>query len=246
MKGQKIRVIIIYILVMVIILLVGYLIVNFFMNNKEVTKEKPHDTEDIMSQCIFTITRNDYVSIIGGNTSNICGGLNKFIINDIILDGTPLDVEVRYYNGTTNDNDSGMYINGKRIIKGASNSVKNNIGIFDNKLFIFSNDNKKPNVVVYDKNGNKVYDLETALSKTNISDPAFVELAKTNNNLDVTVKNSSINSSSFTFGPTEFVFSTAAKGECTPGTNIGSTYKVAFSGDNFTAPEFVSFIPCNM
>lgn len=245
MKGQKIRVIIIYILVVVIIFLVGYLIVNFFMNNKENTKEESLNKEDIISQCTFTITSSDYSSIIGGNNSDICGGLNKFIINDIVLDGTPIDVEVRYYNGTTNDN-TGMYINGKRVIKNASNSVKNNIGIFDKKLFIFSNDNKKPNVVAYDKTGNKVYDLETALSKTNISDPAFVELAKTNNNLDVTVKNASINSNSFSFGPTEFVFSTAVKGECTPGTNIGSTYKVAFSGNTFTAPEFVSLVPCSM
>jgi len=248
MKGEKIRVIIIYVLVIVIIALVGYLIYNFFINSKEDnTKKEEVKASDIASECTFDITSADYSAIVNGNNSNLCGGLNKFKINDIMLDGNQMDVEVNYYNGSLNESDdsTGIYINGNRILKSVSTNNKNQMGIFDNKLFIFLADNDKPNVVVYDKYGNKVYDLETALAGANVSDPAFVEIAKTNNNLNVIVRNSSINVNSFVFGGNEFTFSTALKGECTPGTNIGSNYKVTFSENNFSAPEFVSFNVCN-
>lgn len=248
MKGEKIRVAIIYILVIVIILLVGYLIFNVFVNNKEDnTKKEKVKTNAISSECTFDITTADYSLIVNGNNSNLCGGLNKLKIGDIVLDGNQMDVEVNYYNGNiTEENENmGFYIDGKRVLKLASNENKNNIGVFDNKLFIFVANNDKPNVVAYDSNGVKVYDLQTALAKANISDPAIVELAKTNNNLDVIVKSSNITTNSFNFGPTEFSFATAVSGECTPGTNIGSIYKVTFSGNNFSAPEFVSFNVCN-
>lgn len=248
MKGQKIRVVIIYILVIIILVLVGYLIYNFFMNDKEETATKDiKQDSDISNECTFDITISEYNAVVNGNNSKLCGGLNKLVINDINLDGTPMDVEVRYYNGNIheNDNSTGMYISGKRAVKLASIGYKNNIGVFDNKLFIFSANEDKPNVVVYDKLAKRVYDLETALSQANVSDPVFTELAKSNNNLDVKVKNSSLNVNSFIFRPTEFFFSTAIKGNCQAGTNIGSNYKVAFSGDNFSAPEFVSFNVCN-
>lgn len=248
MKGEKIRVIIIYVLVIVIIALVGYLIYNFFINNKEDnTKKEEVKVSDIASECTFGVTSADYNAVVNGNNSNLCGGLNKLKINDIILSGTQMNVEVNYYNGNVNAEDEkmGFYINGKRILKLASNGNRNNIGVFDNKLFIFTADKDKPNVVVYDNNGTKVYDLQTALAGAKISDPAFVEIAKTNQNLDVVVKNSSINTNSFSFGPTEFTFATAVSDNCQPGTNIGSNYKVTFSGNNFSVPEFISFNVCN-
>ena len=247
MKGAKIRVAVIYILVIIIIGLVSYLIYNFFINNKDVNNKEEVKVNDIAEQCTVNISSGDYSSVINGNNSNICAGLNKLIINDIILDGTQIDLQVNYYNGNTDVDDGimGMYIDGKRILPLASSNNKNNIGIFDNKLFIFVENQDKPNVVVYDKNGKKVYGLDTALAGANISDPAFVEMAKTNKDLNVTLRNSSINSNSFSFGPTEFTFSTALKGKCTVGTNIGSNYKVTFSGDNFSVPEPVSFNVCN-
>ncbi len=248
MKGEKIRIIIIYILVIVIIALVSYLIYSCLTNNKESNTEKEDvKVNEIASECTFNVTSSEYSEIVKGNNSNLCDGLNKLIINDIILDGTQMKVEVNYFNGNADeaDDNMGMYIDDKRIIRLASNDNKNNIGVFDNKLFIFIADNDKPNVVVYDKYGKRVYDLETALVKANISDPAFVEMAKTKNDLNTTVRNSNLNSGSFIFGPNEFSFASALKGECTPGMNIGSNYKVTFSGENFSVPQFVGYNVCN-
>ncbi len=248
MKGEKIRLVIIYILIAVIIGLVGYLIYNFFINKDEEKTSPATVTENVITEdCTFDVTSGDYSAIINGQTSNICGGFNKFTINDVVLDGKNIDVSVIYYNGniTSDDDRTGMYIDDKRVVKNASKDYLNHIGVFDNKLFIFSPNDGKPNVVVYNSLGERVYDLETALAQAKITDPAFAEIAKTNTSLDTTLKNSSINSSSFNFGPTGFTFNTNGKSECQAGEIIGSTYNVAFSGNNFVAPQFVSYVNCN-
>ncbi len=251
MKGEKARLIIIYILIAVIIGLVGYLIYNFFMNtndeNDDITDPAAITDSIITEDCTFEVTSNDYSTIINGQTSNICGGFNKLVINDIVLDGKNMDVSVIYYNGDSinGNNNAGFYIDDKRVVKNASKKFVNHIGVFDNKLFIFSPNDGKPNVVVYNSLGERIYDLETALAQAKISDPAFTELAKTNTSLDTTLKNSSINSATFNFEPTGFTFSTDAKNECKVGEIIGSTYSVAFSGNDFTLPQFVSYVNCN-
>ncbi len=248
MKGEKVRVIFIYILVAVIILLVGYLIYNFLMNTNNSKDQIETKTDNTISDnCTFDINNADYGTIVNGETSTLCGGLNKLKINDMILDSNELKIEVYYYNGSIdeNDNSTGVYIDGKRVVRYASTDYKNNFGIFDNKLFIFSVNPSNLNVVAYDSSINRVYDLKTSLLQSNISDPAFVELAKTDSTLNTIVNNANIDSSSFNFGPNEFLFSTDTKKECQVGTNIGSTYKVTFSGNTFSAPQFVGYNACN-
>jgi len=247
LKGEKIRVVIIYLLVVVIFLLVGYLIYNFFMNtNESKPKEEVKKDNEISKECIFDVKLADYNTMLKQGSSDICGGINKINIVDATLDGNKLDLEVRYYNGVLDerDNGTGVYMDGKRITQYASSNYQNKFGIFDNMIFIFTNNSKDVNVVVYDGLKNKVYDLENALLKTNISDPAFVEIAKTNPGLSVVLKTSNIDKESFNFGPTEFSFSTTSKEKCTVGENIGSTYKVAFSNGNFSNPEFVGYNVC--
>jgi len=247
LKGEKIRVVIIYILVVLILLLVGYLIYNFFVNtNDNKPKTDVKNDNEISKDCTFDVKLGDYNSMISQGSSDLCGGINKINISDVALDGKQIDLEVRYYNGAIDerDNESGVYIDGKRVIQYASSNYQNKFGVFDNMLFIFKKNSNDVNVVAYDGLVNKVYDLDNALVKNNISDPAFAEIAKTNPGLNVVVKASNIDKESFNFGPNEFSFSTVSKDNCTAGENIGSTYKVAFSNGNFSNPEFVGYNVC--
>lgn len=247
LKGEKIRVVIIYLLVVLIFLLVGYLIYNFFINtNGSKPKEEAKKESEISKECTFDVKLADYNSIIRQGSSDICGGINKINITDATLDGKNLDLEVRYYNGSIDesDNGTGIYIGGKRVTQYASSNYQNKFGIFDNMIFIFTSNSKEVNVAVYDSLKNKVYDLENALLKNNISDPAFTEIAKTNPGLNVILKTSNIDRESFNFGSNEFSFSSTLNDKCTAGQNIGSTYKVTFGDGNFSNPEFVSYNVC--
>lgn len=239
MKGDKIRVVLIYILILIIIFMVGYLVYNSVGVDKKV--DKPSLDSDISEDCSFEMSLSEYNAMLGSDKSNLCGGMNKIIVKNISLNDEETEVEVRYYNGDQSD-ESGVYVFGKRIVKGAGPKNINRFGIFDNKLFILSIDDAESNITAYDSSLNKVYDLRSALASSDLSDPAFVELAKTNPTLETKVNNSNIGL--FNFLPNEFTFSTDSKLQCVPGGVNGSKYRVVFNGDTFETPQFVEYSIC--
>lgn len=254
MKRDKAKIIIVYILMFIILCLVGYLIyfaINLNKDTKEDKKDTPTKTEEkteISDSCIFNISLGELASLEGNSGSlSLCAGYNKLTLDNIVLDGKTQNVYLNYYNGTLAEQDNilGVYINDKKVVVGASYDTKNVVGVFDNLLFIKTISPEGSNVRVFNSNGRKVYDLESALSKAKIQDPVFTELAKTDTTIGKVVNTKNINSGSFAFTNGVFTFNTDTMAGCNPGQVYkGSTYKVTYTGETFSNPTFVSYINC--
>ncbi len=249
MKGEKTRIVIIYVLILLIIALVGALIYVMMSSQKsqnKITDKPQEESNEISEKCIFDITAADYAKIIGGDNSAICGALNQFNITDIALNGQPLGVKIIYNNGVINesDKDTGIYINDNLAIKHASTNYINNLGVFDNKLFVYAHNANEANVMAYNSMGDKVYDLGQTLAVTKITDQILADLAKTNEGLKVIVDTTNIDKNNVQFAANEFTFATNSGLECQTGMYSGSIYKVTFTGEEFAAPQFVNFVSC--
>ena len=249
MKRGKIKVVIIYLLVLVLICLVSYLI--YFINNtKQEPTQKPQEesqtiieeVDEVPDKCIFDVTLEQF-NTLSSNPSSIalCEGKNKINISDVTLNNETADIYSYYYNGETTeiDNTIGIYLNDLKIVSGN----KNTIGVFNNLVFI-KNTTKYTNVLVFDNNAQNIYNLENVLTQTPIEDPVFTEMNKTNQNINTKVSLENIDSNSFNFQQTEFTFNTTL-GTCVEGQMFkGSTYKVTFNEGTFTNPTFVQNVNC--
>lgn len=245
-KGKNI---LIYILMFVIFVLVLILIGYVFLNKEDGTsKEVKHYANpsdlDISSECTFEMTRQEFNSI--NNTLNFCPTLNLIKLIDVVLDGKKQPIEIVYSNLNVllDDTNTGFYINDNRMTRYASTNFWNKVGVFDNKFFILSVTEKGSNVIVFNSNMEKVYDLEDALNEKNITDPAFLELAKTHSDLKTALDISHIDGNTMSFVNGQFTFTSNSKLGCEGNAYSGSTYKVTYTGDEFSAPELVSLNSC--
>lgn len=248
MKGDKVKVVIIYILILVIIALVAYLMYIVLSSNDEekldTENKEPVQTDELADECKFGVTLAEYNDIINNPSgTSLCNGDNELTITDIVVNGQGQNLKVRFYNGESTSK-GGVYLNDRKVVTGASLNVKNGIGVFDNKLFIFTNEPDDLNVYAYNENGVQLYDLKSALSEAQITDPALSALAQNNTNISTIVNSTNIDGNSMNFGANEFSFSTTSGMECVSGSYSGSRYRVTFSGDVFNAPEFVTTIMC--
>ena len=237
MKGEKSKIVLIYILMLLVIALVVALTFVILNNNsKQESKESSATTTptvdvnpypNISDICTFNLSLSDYNALTGPGCK---GGYSRYNVTDITLEGQPINVVVIY--SDQNGNKAGLYINDHRFGTKVDNVTNFKLGIFDNKLFILDTNNNESNVLVFKSDSTKVYDLKEALSSAKISDPAFQTLA------DPVISSKTIDSSGFSFGANSFTFKTQANNA---GQVInGSTYQVNFNGDEFSKPTFIN------
>lgn len=246
MKKGKARVVIIYLLFLILIGLISYLV--YFINNFEKAVEEPKTKQPVVTnneiedKCTFDITLEQY-NTLSSNPSSLalCQGNNKLNISNVTLNNELVSIYSIYYNGTINieDDSLGLYLNGNQII--ASN--KNIINIINNLLVIKST-KETTNILAFNNIGDNIYNLENALTNTEIDDPVLTELNKTNQTINTKVSLENIDPNSYNFNQTDFTFNTTTN-QCMEGQKFkGSTYKVTLSEGNFTNPTFVGNINC--
>ncbi|MCI9586206.1 MAG: hypothetical protein HFH45_06220 [Bacilli bacterium] len=249
--SEKGKTVLVYILLFIIIILViGLISYAFLSKNNGSSKGVKHYANpsdlDISSECTFEMTWREFNSIKGNTPENFCSTLNLIKLTDVVLDGESKPIEIVYSDLKVllDDTNTGFYINDNRMTRYASTDFINTVGVFDDKFFILTVTEKGTNVTVFNSNMEKVYDLESVLKKNNITDPAFVELAKTNSNLKTNLEISKIDSSTMNFVNGQFTFASNSKLGCEGNSYLGSNYKVTYVGDDFTVPEFVSPNSC--
>ena len=133
MKGDKIKVVIIYILVLIIIALVAYLMYIVVSSNDEKEAEtnvnEPDQTDEIADECKFGVTLAEYNDIINNPAeANLCSGESELTITDITVNGRVQNIKVKFYNGESTSS-GGVYLNDREVVTGASLNVKNGIGV---------------------------------------------------------------------------------------------------------------------
>lgn len=239
MKGEKIRVVIIYFLVLVLIGLVWYLV--YFINNQNNPKQKQEKTvtettkDEITSACTFDVTLEEFNKLNSDQTIELCEE-NKLNISDIVINDNVIDIYAIYYNGSESKDKLGIYINDNQIIKGASKKDKNTITVNDNLLFIKKESSKNTNLLVFNENGQNIYSLNDVLTASKLEDPVLTELAKTDENITKEVTIDNIDMNSLTFEQGAFTFTTIVKGT----EQKGSTYKVTYEEEVFSNPTLVT------
>lgn len=244
--SEKGKTILVYILLFVIFALVCILIGYSFLNKTDGVADKVVNDNNVSigSECTFEMTMHEFNGIKEIVPSNFCDTLNLIKLTDVALDGKKQSVDIVYskLEVLLDDVNTGFYTNNDRMTRYASSNFINTVGIFDNKFFILNVSKKGSNVTVFNSDMEKVFDLESVLNDENITDPAFVELAKTNTSLETTLNISNIDGSTMRFANGQFTFASNSKLGCNGYT--GSTYKVTYVGDEFTAPEFVNLNSC--
>ena len=232
MKGEKGKLILVYILMLLVIVLIVALTFVVINNSpKEENKTATATTTpkvdvnpypNISDECTFDMTMDEYNSITGPGCK---GGYSRYNVNSIALDGKEMSVVIIY--SDQNGNKAGLYINNRKVANNVSNLSAIKFGIFNSKLFILDNNNES-NVIVFNADSKKVYDLKESLDSDKITDPILNE----------TISSATLNPNSFNFTDSSFTFQAqlSNNGQVTP----GSTYMVTFNGDEFSKPEFVS------
>ena len=233
MKGEKSKVILVYVLMLLVIGLIVALTLVILNSNE---KEENHSSSanntptvdvnpfpNISEECTFNFTLDEYNALTGPRCKN---GYSRYNVTGLSLGGQTLNVSIIY---TDQDgNKAGIYVNDRRATTIVNNVTNIKFGVFDDKLFILDNNNNESNVLVFASDSTKVYDLKETLESSEITDPV----------LNQVLSSSTINPNSFNFTATNFTF----QAQITSDNQIlaGSTYQVTFTGNEFSKPEFVS------
>lgn len=245
---NKIRMLIIYFLMLLVFALVGYLIyfVMTYESPSESKVEKDTYSEEkfeVTSECTYEITMSDFNNFANGkSTLDLCDEYNKFNVSGVNLENKKLNIELIYYNGATSGiDDEGVFINKERVINNLAKDHLLNLGVFDNVLYIKTFTDSTVDVMAYNSYGTEVYRLSKSLSETPITDAVFKDLSLENTSLN----NTNIDSNSFVFGTGGFSFNSDIKKECLDGQLYkGSTYKVNYIDGTFSNPTFVNNVGC--
>lgn len=234
MKGEKSKVILVYVLMLLVI---GLIVALTFVVLNSNQKEENHSSSanntptvdvntypNISEECTFNLTLDEYNALTGPRCKN---GYSRYNVAGLSLGGQTLNVSI-IYTDQEDDNKAGIYVNDRRTTTIVNNVTNIKFGVFDDKLFILDNNNNESNVIVFASDSTKVYDLKETLESSSITDPA----------LNQVLSSSTINPNSFNFTATNFTF----QAQLTNDNQIlaGSTYQVTFTGNEFSKPEFVS------
>lgn len=236
MKGEKTKLILVYILMLVVIALIVALTFTILNNNKkEEPKEQTAKTApivdvnpypEISNECTFNLTIDEFNGLTGPRCKN---GYSRYNVNNLEIDGKKINVVVIY--SDQNGNKAGLYLNDKRFISEIDNVSNIKFGIYGDKLFTLNNSNGESNVLVFKNNATKLYDLKETLDSSKIADPAI----QTQDNI---VTSKTIDPNSFVFTETNITFKTRFSDSSNQIIN-GSTYQVTINKDEFSKPEFV-------
>lgn len=233
MKGEKNKVILVYVLMLLVIGLIVALTFVVLNSNK---KEENHSSSandtptvdvnqfpNISEECTFNLALDEYNALTGPRCKN---GYSRYNVTGLSLNGQTINVSVIYTDQAGNK--AGIYVNDRRATTVVNDVTNIKFSVFDNKLFILDNNNNESNVLVFASDSTKVYDLKETLESSSITDPA----------LNQVLSSSTINPNSFNFTAANFTF----QAQLTSDNQVlaGSTYQVTFTGNEFSKPEFVS------
>ena len=234
MKGEKAKLILVYILMFLIIGLLVILTIVILNNSKKENNTKSSSSAqrvdvnpypNISEECTFNFNLNEYNAITGP----LCkGGYSRYNIEGINLNGKNITAVVIY--SDKDGNKAGLYINNRKVSNKVDNVMNIKLGIFDNKLFVLDKNNNEANILVFDQDTTKLYDLKETLDKAKISDPVLQ---------NTTISAKTIEPNSFVFNANNFTFKTRIIDNQNQSI-MGSTYQVNFSKDEFSKPQFVS------
>ncbi|MBQ9011409.1 MAG: hypothetical protein IJ093_02050 [Bacilli bacterium] len=244
---DKMRVILIYLLMFIVFALTGYLI-YFVINNSEQkivmpVKEEARENEfEVSDACTFDVNTSGLNEVMNGNsTLKLCDGYNKFNVQNVILEGKTLDVYAIYNEKTKDDENTGLFVNNERVIfdLGSGNLV--NIGVFSDILYVKKWSDTNVDVLAYNSYGSQIYQLTNSLNNMNLVDQVFVNLNLSEQN----VTDKSIDVDSFKFTNEGFTFNSDSKRVCeTNQLYKGSTYQVSYINGVFNDPVFVDYVGC--
>lgn len=235
MKGEKSKVILVYVLMLLVIGLIIALTLVILNSNE---KEENHSSSanntptvdvnpfpNISEECTFNFTLDEYNALTGPRCKN---GYSRYNVTGLSLGGQTLNVSI-IYTDQEDGNKAGIYVNNRRATTIVNNVTNIKFGVFDDKLFILDNNNNESNVLVFAGDSTKVYDLKETLESSEITDPV----------LNQVISSTTINPNSFSFTATNFTF----QAQMTDSSNqvvAGSRYQVTFTGNEFSKPTFVS------
>ena len=238
MKGEKSKIILVYILMLLVVGLVialTFVILNNNSNdehNESTTNNRPtvdvNPYPNISSECTFILTLDEYNALTGPMCK---GGYSRYDVTGLNIDGKELKAVVIY--SDQNGNKAGLYINDRKNITKIDNVSNIKFGVYDNKLFVLDNNNNESNVLAFTSDSAKVYDLKESLESSKISDPAFQNYG------NATITSSNVDPASLVFTDANFTFKTKLV-DSSNQTISGSTYQVTFSGKDFSKPTFVT------
>lgn len=232
MKGEKGKLVLVYILMLLVIGLIVFLtfmVLNDGKEEKNDSKANVTPTVDVnpypnvSDVCTFELTTDEYNGLTGPGCK---GGYSRYNINGLAIDGTMVKVVVIY--SDKNGNKAGLYINDRKVLDGVSNVTNLKFGIFNSLLFVKDTYESYSNVLVFNKDVLKVYDLNESLDSSKITDPI----------LNQVISSTTINPNSFNFTDTYFTFQAQIMGDNNQVLS-GSTYRVNFTNEEFSKPEFI-------
>lgn len=234
MKREKSKLILVYLLMLLVIVLIVAL--TFIILNNSSKEENGESTANttptvdvnpyptISDECTFNLTMDEYNALTGPGCK---GGYSRYNVNGLALDGNQMNIVVIY--SDKNGNKAGLYVNDRKVATTINNIASIKFGIYNSKLFILDNNNNESNVLVFNSNTEKVYDLKETLDSSKITDPILNQI----------ISSTTINPNSFNFTDTYFTFQ-ARLVDSNNVENLGSTYQVNFTDSDFSKPTFVS------
>lgn len=232
MKGEKGKLVLVYILMLLVIGLIVFLtfmVLNDGKEEKNDSKANVTPTVDVnpypnvSDVCTFELTTDEYNGLTGPGCK---GGYSRYNVNGLAIDGTTVKLVVIY--SDKNGNKAGLYINDRKVLDGVSNVTNLKFGIFNSLLFVKDTYESYSNVLVFNKDVLKVYDLNESLDSSKITDPI----------LNQVISSTAINPNSFNFTDTYFTFQAQIMGDNNQVLS-GSTYRVNFTNTEFSKPEFI-------
>lgn len=242
MKGEKSKIILIYVLLVIVLALIvalGYVVIT--STPKETESNVGHGTTidvnpypNVSSQCIFSVSLEEYNALTYAGCE---GGYTRYDINNVVLNGNPLTLSVIY--SDKGQPKAGFIVNNRRIIQKIDNVTLLKFGIFDNKLFVLDTNNNQSNVVVINSEGKTIYNLKNELEKLENEDKVFTA---NGNNEEIT--NTNLNPASFNFADGVFTFATTSDACNNGAAASGTNYQVTYSGEKFNKPEATSPVAC--
>lgn len=242
MKGEKSKIILIYVLLVIVLALIvalGYVVIT--STPKETESNVGHETTvdvnpypNVSSQCIFSVSLEEYNALTYAGCE---GGYTRYDINNVVLNGTPLTLSVIY--SDKGQPKAGFIVNNRRVIQKIDNVTLLKFGVFDNKLFVLDTNNNQANVVVINSEGNTIYNLKNELEKLKIKDNAF-----TQNGNNTPINNTNLNPASFNFADGVFTFATTSDACNNGAAASGTNYQVTYSSEKFNKPEATSPVAC--
>ena len=238
MERENKQMIFIYTLVFIIIILL-VMLTKIIIESRPKEQQVVRPTQQIdvnpypnvNAECTFNIKYTEYNSLTSANCQ---GGYTRYDINDIILEATKLNVSIIY--SDKNQPKTGIFINDKQVTSNIDDISKIKLGIFENKLFILDNTNKKSNVLSYNKAGIELYNLSRIIRNEKIKDLSTG---------DTVISSTTIDPNSFVFAEGYIEFNSLSN-NCQNGEKSkGSHYKITYKDTKFELPEFMNLINCN-